>query len=426
MDVTAWPQEIVDSVIELCRDSTNDLKNCSLVSTSWATASRRLLFHTITLGVVQVHKSRTQDKKPSGPQSFLQQFHQLDKILEETPYIAEQCIRCVKLHFKSYSVDPDTFDGGACFMLAQVLARLAQVQEFSLSLGKWASYPREAKNIIYAAIRQPSVSNLSVRASQFDSFPDLASLLIHSPGLKHLTLANLVIPESASELEDTSLLPVVYLESLRIDTHLPPAFSDSGFPIKVDRLRQLRLSLPAEDDAWKLLNQLISTTSTSISHLELSDMADHGELNQIYLFEPKKESSGAATLDFWRIMLNPVLRWAHFKKTLPWIVQAFNNIGSSSAPLENISVSVTKPRTMLDNESVGEIYFWTPCRQLDEYLAGAALPFLRKVRFSLTVLDSVENSVRHFDRKIRESFVAVSARPGTLLEVSVRVAHIYF
>ena len=165
-------------------------------------------------------------------------------------------------------------------MLAKVLARLAQVQEFSLSLEKWASYPHEVKNIIYAAIRQPSVSRLSVRASEFDSFPNLASLLIHSPGLKHLTLANLIIRESACELKDTSRLPVVYLESLRIDTHLPPAFSDSAFPIKVDRLRQLHLNLAVRDDAWKLLNRLIRTTSTSISHLELSDIVDHGELTR--------------------------------------------------------------------------------------------------------------------------------------------------
>jgi len=60
---------------------------------------------------------------------------------------------------------------------------------------------------------------------------------------------------------------------------------------------------------------------------------------------------------------------------------------------------------------------------LDEFLAGAALPFLRKVKFSLTVLDLVNISLHDFDRKIRESFVAVSARPGTFLEASVGVAH---
>jgi len=116
-------------------------------------------------------------------------------------------------------------------------------------------------------------------------------------------------------------------------------------------------------------------------------------------------------------MFSPV----HFKWMLFWIIRAFNHLGSSSVPLENISISVTKHRIIIDEESVGEMYFWIPCRQLDKFLAGAALPFLRKVKFSLTVLDPVESSVRDFDRKIRESFVAVSARPDTLLEVSVTV-----
>jgi len=52
MEVTALPQEIVDSIIELFRDSIDDLKNCSLVSTSWIPTSRRHLFHTISLGDV--------------------------------------------------------------------------------------------------------------------------------------------------------------------------------------------------------------------------------------------------------------------------------------------------------------------------------------------------------------------------------------
>jgi len=171
-------------------------------------------------------------------------------------------------------------------MLAKVLARLARIQEFDLSLGRWASYPRKGKQIIYAAIRQPSVSRLSIQASEFDSFPDLASLLIYSPGLKYLVLANLVIHDSTAKLQDTSHLPVVQLECLRIDTHLPLAFSDPAFPIKVDRLRQLRLNLAAKDEAWKLLNQLIKKTAISISHLELSDTVDLGELIR-YTFRAK-------------------------------------------------------------------------------------------------------------------------------------------
>lgn len=114
-------------------------------------ASHRLLFHTISLGVVD--RSRTKNRKRSGTHSFLHQFHQLDEILDKSPYIAEQCIRCVNLRFKSYSADPDTtaFGWPAGFVLAQVLARLGRVQEFSLSLGYWASYPHEAKDLIYGA-----------------------------------------------------------------------------------------------------------------------------------------------------------------------------------------------------------------------------------------------------------------------------------
>jgi len=81
-------------------------------------------------------------------------------------------------------------------------------------------------------------------------------------------------------------------------------------------------------------------------------------------------------------------------------------------------------RRMLDETSgLGAQFLWTPCRQLDALLAGPGLPFLRKVEFSLTVREPEETSLRDFDRKIRESFAAVSARPGTVLEVSVGVAH---
>jgi len=280
------PQEIVDSIIELCRDSTDDLKNCSLVSTSWTLVSRRHLFHTISLGVAD--RFRTQEGTLSGTQPFLQQFQQLDEFLEQAPYIAEKCIRCVKLRFNSYSEPPNTLDfgGGAGLLLDKVLARLARVEEFDLSLGDWASYPREIKHTIYAAIRQPFVSRLSILSSKFKSFPDLASLFIHSPGLKHLSVANLALHESATKLEDTSHLPVVYLDYLRIDTYLPylvPAFSDTAFPIKVDRLRQLRLNLAVKGNVSELIEQLIKKTGASLLHLELSDTVYQGELDQIYL-----------------------------------------------------------------------------------------------------------------------------------------------
>ena len=270
----AVPQEIVDSIIELCKDSTDDLKNCSIVSTSWTPASRRHLFHTITLGGVRrVVRFRNQDAQLPGARSFLQQFQQLDEFLEKAPYVAEQCIRCVKLRFEWHVAAPTAYGEEASFMLGKVLGRLAQVQEFYLSLGRWASYPREAKRVIYSAIRQPSVLRLSVRASEFDSFPDLASLLIHSPGLKHLAVADLVVHESTAELENTSDLSV-HLESLRIDTqirYLVPAFLDSAFPIEVDNLRQLRLSLTPRREACELINQLIEKAGTFLLHLELSD-----------------------------------------------------------------------------------------------------------------------------------------------------------
>ena len=105
---------------------------------------------------------RNRDVKLSETQSFLQQFQQLDKILEKTPYIAERCIRRVELRFGSYEAVPMTHDEKTNFMLGKVLARLVQVQEFELSLERWTSYPREAKHIIYAEIRQPSVSRLSI------------------------------------------------------------------------------------------------------------------------------------------------------------------------------------------------------------------------------------------------------------------------
>jgi len=272
MEVTTLPQEIIDFIIELCRDSINDLKSCSLVSTSWTPASRRHLFPTLTLGrAVTYH-----DTYRTPTQSFLQQFKQLDEILEKTPYIAEQCIRCVKMCFESYALAPTwtTYHEETNYMLGKVLARLVQVQEFRLSLGNWASYPREAKHTIYAAIRQPSISRLSILTSEFDTFPDFASLLIHSPSLKHLTVAGLVIHNSA--LGDTSHLPttVVNLEYLKMDTDprcFVPAFLDPAFPIGFDHLRQLCLSLPSRHDVCELTNQLIKKTVTSPLHLELSE-----------------------------------------------------------------------------------------------------------------------------------------------------------
>jgi len=76
-------------------------------------------------------------------------------------------------------------------------------------------------------------------------------------------------------------------------------------------------------------------------------------------------------------------------------------------------------RMTLNETSVAEQSFWIPCRQLVEILAGGGLPFLRKVKISLAVHDADESSLCDFDRKIRESFAAVLARPGTVLEMSV-------
>jgi len=134
------------------------------------------------------------------------------------------------------------------------------------------------------------------------------------------------------------------------------------------------------------------------------------------------------TPDFLRIVLIPNLRSVHFnclKQTLPWVVKAFNPVGFSSSPLEDISISVALHRTTLDETSVAEQFFWIPCRQLVKILAGGALPFLRKVKISLTVRDAEESSLHDFDRKIRESFAAVLARPGTVLGVSVVMTQRY-
>ena len=52
---------------------------------------------------------------------------------------------------------------------------------------------------------------------------------------------------------------------------------------------------------------------------------------------------------------------------------------------------------------------------------GGGLPFLYKVKFSLAVRGSAKSSLRDLGRKIQGSFAAVSARPGTVLEVRLGV-----
>ena len=138
------------------------------------------------------------------------------------------------------------------------------------------------------------------------------------------------------------------------------------------------------------------------------------------------------TPDSLKIILIPNLRSVHFNgfkvtsfsSSLPWIVKAFSHVGSTSSPLEDVSICAMAHRRMLDETSgLGSPFLWTPCRQLDGLLAGPGLPLLRSVKFSLTVREPEESSLPDFDRKIRESFTAVSARPGTVLEVSVGSAH---
>ena len=133
--------------------------------------------------------------------------------------------------------------------------------------------------------------------------------------------------------------------------------------------------------------------------------------------------------DSLRIILIPNLRSVHFKgfkvtsfsSSLPWIVKSFTHVDSTESPLEDISIDVMAHRRMLEASDFWPQFLWTPCRQLDILLAG--LPFLRRVKFSLTIHEPEDSSLGDFDEKIRESFPVLLARPGTVLEVSVGVAH---
>ena len=90
-------------------------------------------------------------------------------------------------------------------MLGKV-ARLAQTHGFDLS----PTRPSVCRNL-------PGFRIDFAGTSKFGSFPDLASLVIRSPGLKHLMLRTIVIHESTLKLDDTLRLPVVHLKHLRID-----------------------------------------------------------------------------------------------------------------------------------------------------------------------------------------------------------------
>jgi len=64
-------------------------------------------------------------------------------------------------------------------MLDTILARLARVQEFDLSLGKWESHPREAKHIIH---RQPYVSTIEALHPRLRLRRLSGQLVVHPEG----------------------------------------------------------------------------------------------------------------------------------------------------------------------------------------------------------------------------------------------------
>ncbi|RDB15849.1 hypothetical protein Hypma_003717 [Hypsizygus marmoreus] len=417
------PQEIVDIISELLQDDTNSLKNCSVLSHSWALSCQRHLFHSLALGGARkVVRFRHKEPIASRSDSPETQYQELDAFLVNSPGIASQCVRFVRLRFDSYAVSPPRYSESTNNALSSVLAKLTRVHTYDLYLGKWGQYPKGLRQSIYTLLQQPSTSSISVNCTEFASPADVASLLIHSQGLKDLSIMDCSImdplhdtSDQISEVSSEDVQPVKFRMDNFVDGLLPTLLRPDSH-LKLNRLRGLRLRLSNRADQRDLIQLLIAQSGPCLQHLELLD-------SPMYRYSPE------LFLQLNQIPNLHTLRLTGFKATaffssIHWMVKLFANL-TDSLPLEEIEISFMAHRRMLPNvdnireSSIGERMLWVPLRELDALLMRKELSCLHRVQFSLTVREPAENSILEFEQKLQESLPALRARTGDLLHIAV-------
>ncbi|KAG6902337.1 hypothetical protein C0995_001374 [Termitomyces sp. Mi166 len=403
------PQELTDSIIDELLDDTATLLNCSLVCRAWTPTCQRYIFQFLTLGgssnVIRFGNAGAHIRFCSDEQQYLQFNDFLEKTPHITPYICILDLR-IQSYFKQLTFDSKDIAKA----LGLVLSKLTSLRRFRSNLGKWASFLPEFRIAISSVLLHQSITDIALGISEFASTSELALLLGRNSNLKHLSVSDSAIQDLSSiEAAGAFSRKAIYLDYLGVDTrgHIEKLFHPP-FPVNLSKLRKLRLGLIDRcPDTQLLLRQC----AASLQHLAL-----YCGLNQ-YRHSPDTDIS---------LELFSNLRSLHFsdlRQTKSFspaqgIAQLLTSV-NTPLPLEEVEILLAAwSMSRKDVICKADAFVWSPCRQIDAFLAHNDKGRLRRVRVWFVTLD-MGYQPQEAGLELRKAFSFLSTMPSVQLELAI-------
>jgi hypothetical protein len=259
------PQDVLDRVIFYLRGDQLALTRCAIASRSLLNPARRQLYHTLTLVGIR------------------RKFAPIARNLLHQPDIISY-VRILNLVGMDWEEDDTT---ATLPMLLRALAGTTALREFTLIPGhspgaSWGTcYSASIRVALFDLLRIPTLHTIRFQGLCVHDFP--LEVLGASSALRFLELTGFHWYDSCihPQLVDKGHLPSevsrshltnIFLDILSVSISnaesITPYLSDSGFPIKLTRLRELRIDGRGCRD-FSLVQQIVKLVSKTLESLML-------------------------------------------------------------------------------------------------------------------------------------------------------------
>ncbi|KAF8516671.1 hypothetical protein JB92DRAFT_3142515 [Gautieria morchelliformis] len=392
------PQELINAIIEECREDRDSLLVFSLVGRTCLRSSQRHLFRSITLYA-------------KAPTERLSRTEQLGQLLITSPHLSDYIQWLVLL--PSDHSEPNFLETEKALpLLLRKLSNLRRIAIYSLW---WTTITLDLQQALHCVLMRPSIDYVKIKLARFDRMDELAYLLYAAKGLKDLSLDDIEILGPRQSLELWTLKEDVRDERTHL-SGLQLCMGDYSVlfalllgprsPWKVSQIHNLHIMAPDSahgDD----VNRLFWTIGSSLKRLRL-DMK-----HQYWL----REHGWEVNVEFNSNIRSLCLANLHISSTaftaLSTRLQRFFSNVKTSNRLAQLQLELLFIDDPDDPEEVPAD--WSAWNPVDRVLAGTNFGFLRTLEIDIS------SEVAHEPDLVHEICNQVVAMNPLLVERGVSV-----
>lgn len=245
----AFPQELIDIIIDYLHDEKPSLHACSAVCHSWLPSARYHLFYAIDITCSLLCNT--------------ERYHRLLASLEESPQLASY-IQDLKVGYTSWCIGSE----GAENLLSTIFNKLKNVRTLTLQRVYIPALPAHLKESLYALFALSTLRRLSLADFNVQTFSELTTLLTTCSRLTCLILFQIRWEDRGGIESLGGLVRPSVLDSRRISQMTTPELSHNTHCFSP---RELKLRGVSYRNSRSLLNFL----GSSVEDFELDDIFEH-------------------------------------------------------------------------------------------------------------------------------------------------------